>query len=139
MNIKDTIAEIGLENETLPRILNQRVETIIDLQSKIVLAEKEVADEPTEESKAKLQDIKDYSLEYFNDAKEQLESYKIKLDKKANADAKIIADADAKIIADADAEAKKSKDEESNGIGGWLIGGVLLVATLGAVNIMRKK
>ena len=133
MNIQDTIKELGLENETLPRILAQRVATVEDLQSKLALAEKEVEKDPTEESKDKLQEVKDYTVEYFNDAKEQLKSFKSKLE----------------------AEAKKKKEEEeeevlkavpitdeekkSSGMGAILIGGVLLVATLGAVNILRRR
>lgn len=131
MNIQDTIKELGLENETLPRILAQRVATVEDLQSKLALAEKEVEKDPTEESKDKLQEVKDYTVEYFNDAKEQLKSFKSKLE----------------------AEAKKKKEEEevlqavpitdeekkSSGMGVILIGGVLLVATLGAVNILRRR
>ena len=34
MNIQDTINELQLESVELPRILNQRVKTIIDLQKK---------------------------------------------------------------------------------------------------------
>ena len=40
MNIKDTITELGLDVENLPRILKQRVETVEDLVSKVALAEK---------------------------------------------------------------------------------------------------
>ena len=145
MNIKDTITELGLDVENLPRILKQRVETVEDLVSKVALAEKEVADEPTEESQAKLEEVTNYTDEYLKDVQEQLTSYKAKLDKKADEKAKADADADAK-------EKEKEKEKEvleakpvveeekkSSGMGALLIGGVLLVATLGAVNIMRKK
>ena len=143
MNIQDTITELGLDVENLPRILKQRVETVEDLVSKVALAEKEVADEPTEESQAKLEEVTNYTDEYLKDVQEQLTSYKAKLDKKADEKAKADADADAKekekekeVL-----EAKPVVEEEkkSSGMGALLIGGVLLVATLGAVNIMRKK
>ena len=62
MNIQDTITELGLDRESLPRILSQRVATVEDLVSKVALAEKEVADEPTEESQAKLDEVKTTSL-----------------------------------------------------------------------------
>lgn len=140
MNIQDTIKELGLENETLPRILAQRVATVEDLQSKLALAEKEVEKDPTEESKDKLQEVKDYTVEYFNDAKEQLKSFKSKLE------------AEAKKKEEAEAKKKKEEKEEvlqavpitdeekkSSGMGAILIGGVLLVATLGAVNILRRR
>jgi|TARA_B110000285_G_scaffold195421_1_gene225695 hypothetical protein len=141
MNIKDTITELGLDVENLPRILKQRVETVEDLVSKVALAEKEVADEPTEESQAKLEEVTNYTDEYLKDVQEQLASYKAKLDKKADEKAKADADADAKEKEKEVLEAKPVVEEEkkSSGMGALLIGGVLLVATLGAVNIMRKK
>jgi hypothetical protein len=136
MNIQDTITELGLDNDSLPRILKQRVATVLDLQSKIELAEEEVSDDPTEDNKAKLNEIKEYSIEYFNDAKGQLESYKRRLDKQSDAKAK--EDADAKAKEDADVKPNEDDEKKSSGLGALLIGGVLLVATLGAVNIMRK-
>ena len=137
MNIQDTITELGLDNENLPRILKQRVATVEDLVSKVALAEKEVADEPTEESQAKLEEVKNYTDEYIKDAQEQLESYKAKLDKKADEKAKTDAEDNKKEVLEAKPIVEVEK--KSSGISGWLIGGVLLVATLGAVNIMRKQ
>ena len=133
MNIQDTITELGLDKDSLPRILGQRVATVEDLVSKVALAEKEVADDPTEESQAKLDEVKTYTEEYFKDAQEQLKSYKKKLDKKAEAEKE--AKAKEEVL-----EAKPVVEEKkSSNMGGLLIGGVLLIATLGAVNILRKK
>jgi len=127
MNIQDTISELGLDIDNLPRILKQRVATVEDLQTKIGLAEQEVADDPTEESEQRLKQVMDYSLEYFNDAKSQLENYKAKLEKKEEKKEVL------------GAKPTNGDDEKkSSGMGALLIGGVLLVATLGAVNIMRK-
>ena len=53
MNIQDTINELQLESVELPRILNQRVKTIIDLQKKVELAQKEVEYDDNDENKAK--------------------------------------------------------------------------------------
>tara|TARA_R110002050_G_scaffold15703_1_gene48052 strand:+ start:241 stop:663 length:423 start_codon:yes stop_codon:yes gene_type:complete len=140
MNIQDTITELGLDRESLPRILSQRVATVEDLVSKVALAEKEVADEPTEESQAKLDEVKTYTEEYFKDAQEQLKSYKKKLDKKAEAEKEAKAKEEAKPKEEV-LEAKPVVEEEkkSSNMGGLLIGGVLLIATLGAVNILRKR
>lgn len=139
MSIQDTIKELGLENETLPRILAQRVSTVNDLQSKLALAEKEVEKDPTEENKEKLQEVKDYTVEYSNDAKEQLKSFKAKLEAKA----KEKSEAKTKDDANEDVEVLEAKpvaeEKKSSGMGVLLIGGVLLVATLGAVNILRKR
>ncbi len=139
MNIQDTITELGLDKDSLPRILGQRVATVEDLISKVALAEKEVADDPTEESQAKLDEVKTYTEEYFKDAQEQLKSYKKKLDKKAEAEKEAKAKEEAKPKEEV-LEAKPVVEEKkSSNIGGLLIGGVLLIATLGAVNILRKK
>ncbi len=124
MNIKDTIKDLGLENEKLPRILSQRVATAQELVERLETAEEELGNEPSEEDEKTFLEVKSYTEEYFNDAKKQLESYKAKLEKKEELDAK---------PTDGDDEKK------SSGMGALLIGGVLLVATLGAVNIMRKK
>jgi len=145
MNIQDTLTELGLDKDTLPRILSQRVATVEDLVSKVALAEKEVADEPTEESQAKLEEVKTYTDEYFKDAQEQLKSYKKKLDKKAEAEKEAKAKDDAKAkeeeveVEVIDAKPVVEEEKKSSGMGALLIGGVLLVATLGAVNILRKK
>ena len=139
MNIQDTITELGLDKDSLPRILGQRVATVEDLVSKVALAEKEVADEPTEESQAKLDEVKTYTEEYFKDAQEQLKSYKKKLDKKAEAEKEAKAKEEAKLKEEV-LEAKPVVEEKkSSNMGGLLIGGVLLIATLGAVNILRKR
>ena len=143
MNIQDTITELGLDKESLPRILGQRVATVEDLVSKVALAEKEVADEPTEESQAKLDEVKTYTEEYFKDAQEQLKSYKKKLDKKAEAEKEAKAKEEAKEEVKPKEEVLEAKpvveEKKSSNMGGLLIGGVLLIATLGAVNILRKR
>jgi L-lysine 2,3-aminomutase len=131
MNIKDTIKELGLENENLPRILTQRVNTVVKLQEQIQLAEQEVEDDPSEENKSKLEEVKTYASEYFDDAKDQLTVFKQKLDKKREVH-------NAEPITDGDDDADKQKGK-GLGLGALLIGGVLLVATLGAVNVMNKK
>jgi len=139
MNIQDTITELGLDKDSLPRILGQRVATVEDLVSKVALAENEVADDPTEESQAKLDEVKTYTEEYFKDAQEQLKSYKKKLDKKAEAEKEAKAKEEAKPKEEV-LEAKPVVEEKkSSNMGGLLIGGVLLIATLGAVNILRKR
>ena len=143
MNIQDTITELGLDKDSLPRILGQRVATVEDLVSKVALAEKEVADDPTEESQAKLDEVKTYTEEYYKDAQEQLKSYKKKLDKKAEAEKEAKEEAKVKEEAKPKEEVLEAKpvveEKKSSNMGGLLIGGVLLIATLGAVNILRKR
>jgi len=143
MNIKDTINELELQEVTLPRILNQRVNTVIDLQKKVELAESEVTNDDSEENKEKLQEIKEYLNEYFNDAVEQLKSFakKYKSNLEQEAKQKETETKEPKVqVADTKNEEEKEKEKSSSGgLGALLIGGVILVATLGAVNIMKNK
>ena len=145
MNIQDTIKELGLELDKLPRILSQRVATVEDLITKVEQAEKNVSENPNEESEAELKEIKEYTAEYYKDAVEQLENYKGKLDKKAEEEAKQEAEKEAEkekvneVEAEAEVVEAKSENEKSSGLGTLLIGGALLIATLGAVNILRKR
>ena len=89
MNIQDTINELQLESVELPRILNQRVKTIIDLQKKVELAQKEVESDDNDENKAKLEEINDYLNEYFTDAVEQLKSFAKKHTEKMKKEAEL--------------------------------------------------
>jgi hypothetical protein len=141
MNIQDTIKELGLELDKLPRILSQRVATVEDLVTKVEQAEKNVSENPNEESEAELKEIKEYTAEYYKDAVEQLENYKGKLDKKAEEEAKQEAEKEKvnEVEAEAEVVEAKAENEKSSGLGTLLIGGALLIATLGAVNILRKR
>lgn len=164
MNIQDTINELQLESVELPRILNQRVKTIIDLQKKVELAQKEVESDDNDENKAKLEEINDYLNEYFTDAVEQLKSFAKKHTEKMKKEAELKEKEKEAELKEEEKEAKvkdevKSKTEQkeatekqtesveaepqkeksNGGLGALLIGGVILVATLGAVNIMRNR
>lgn len=133
MDIKDTIKQLGLENEKFPRILNQRVNTVTTLQNKLIDAQDEYESDKTDENEQKLNEIKEYVDEYTDDVVNQLKAYKRKLEKAKENDGNDKVD-------DPKKEEKEEKDKKENGgWGGLLIGGVLLVATLGAVNILNKK
>lgn len=149
MNIQDTIKELQLESVELPRILNQRVKTIIDLQKKVELAQKEVESDDNDENKAKLEEINDYLNEYFTDAVEQLKSFakkhteKMKKEAEATKEAEVTKKAtETKEATEKQLESEQAepiKEKSNGGLGALLIGGVILVATLGAVNIMRNR
>lgn len=128
MNIQDTIKELGLENETLPKILSQRVNAVKELKNSFNLAQAEYEDDPSEENKEKLEEVEKYVLDYSSDVVEQLKSFKSKLDKKKNEDS-----LEKPIDAIPVTEEKKSSNTTS-----WVIGTVLLIATMGVVNVLRK-
>tara|TARA_B100001248_G_scaffold209788_1_gene163962 strand:+ start:881 stop:1348 length:468 start_codon:yes stop_codon:yes gene_type:complete len=155
MNIQDTINKLNLQEVKLPRILNQRVNTIIDLQKKVELAKNEVASDNSDENKSKLTEIEEYLDEYFEDAVEQLETfskkYQAKLEKEkskeevkeetnSNTTTKQSVEQKKEEAVKVEAEELQPEEEKSGGgLGAILIGGVILVATLGAVNILRNK
>lgn len=134
MKIQDTINELGLEQESLPRILNQRINSVKELIKNLETAREEYNDNPSPESEEKLSEVEDYVKEYFNDVEQQLRTYKSKQDEKLN-NQKPKEDEKTKVAEPNDDNKEKKKD---NGLAGLLIGGVVLVATLGAVNILNK-
>lgn len=125
MNIQNVIEELGLEHNNLPRVLTQRVNAIENLTSRLASAKQEFNDEPTEENEEKLDEIQDYVEEYFKDVQEQLQTHKSKLEKKVNENS------EGNIVID--------EEKKSNGMGTLLLGGVILVATLGAINIFNRR
>ena len=169
MNIQDTINDLGLNEVELPRILKQRVDTIIDLQEKVKKATEEVNSDDSEENKEKLEEVKEYLNEYFDDAVEQLKSFAEKRKKEQAKEeqakqeqakqeqetAKVGSENTPKSEVKEEVEQKAEpivtekptesieaepvKEKSNSGLGALLIGGVILVATLGAVNIMRNR
>ena len=164
MNIQDTINDLGLNEVELPRILKQRVDTIIDLQDKVKKATEEVNSDDSEENKEKLEEVKEYLNEYFDDAVEQLKSFaekrkqeqaKQEQAKQEQETAKVGSENTPKSEVKEEVEQKAEpivkekptepieaepvKEKSNSGLGALLIGGVILVATLGAVNIMRNR
>lgn len=130
MKIKDTIKELGLDATKLPRVLSQRVNAVEDLNSRLAVAQSEYDENPTDENEEKLDEVKDYVSEYTDDVVSQLKNYRAKLEKKNQEPKK---DGDGK-----DGDGGEPKEKKSSGAG-LLLGAVVLVATLGAVNILRKK
>jgi cobalamin biosynthesis Mg chelatase CobN len=157
MNIQDTINELGLQEVELPKILGQRVSAVKDLQNKVELATKEVNENGTDENKEKLQEIEEYLEEYYQDAVEQLKSFAKKHKEKQEQETAKVGSENTKKSEVKDevetktqqkvatekqpesVEAEPVKEKSNSGLGALLIGGVILVATLGAVNIMRNR
>ncbi len=136
MEIQDTIKELGLEGETLPRLLTQRVGAVENLQNKLQVAQSEYDENPTDENQEKLDEVKDYISEYTDDVVSQLKRYRKKLDKKNEESQN--GNSEPKKTGGQPKETDEPKEKKNSGVG-LLIGGVLLVATLGAVNILKNK
>jgi hypothetical protein len=120
-----------LDNKVTPNIA-KRLDGLKSLNSKLEVSQKEhEANADDEELKESLEEIKDYISDYEEDLIEDLESL---LESKQNAENKPKGEEKPK-----DEEAPKDEDKKSSGgITALIIGGVLLVASIGAINIFKN-
>jgi hypothetical protein len=120
-----------LDNKVTPNIA-KRLDGLKSLNSKLRVSQKEhEANADDEELKESLEEIKDYISDYEEDLIEDLESL---LESKQNAENKPKVEEKPK-----GEEAPKDEDKKSSGgITALIIGGVLLVASIGAINIFKN-
>jgi hypothetical protein len=120
-----------LDNKVTPNIA-KRLDGLKSLNSKLEVSQKEhEANADDEELKESLEEIKDYISDYEEDLIEDLESL---LESKQNAENKPKVEEKPK-----GEEAPKDEDKKSSGgITALIIGGVLLVASIGAINIFKN-
>jgi len=121
-----------LDNKVTPNIA-KRLDGLKSLNSKLEVSQKEhEANADDEELKESLEEIKDYISDYEEDLIEDLESL---LESKQNAENKPKGEEKPN-----GEEAPKDEDKKSSGgITALIIGGVLLVASFGAINYFRKR
>jgi hypothetical protein len=130
-----------LENN-IPSKIKNKISGLERMDSKLELAKKEHETDPTDDSAEKLQNVVDYIKETTDEIIDDLNDLIEKRAKTPIVEAPIV---EAPIVVEPIVEAPivapvKKPVEESTGIG-WvgLIGGVvLLVATAGLVNTLRK-
>ena len=141
--INETLAKIGCGITDLPEQIQERIESIEKLKVQIDEAQKEYDENPTEEVKAKLDDVSDYYEDYILETCETIEEWnEWMITKKEEAKAKALADAERKkapapapVVTPAPEPVKK----KGIGLGGIIIGVAVLAITLGAVNVMKDK
>ena len=137
------LAKIGCGITDLPEQIQERIESIEKWKVQIDEAQKEYDENPTEEVKAKLDDVSDYYEDYILETCETIEEWnEWMITKKEEAKAKAIADAERKkapapapVVTPAPEPVKK----KGIGLGGIIIGVAVLAITLGAVNVMKDK
>ena len=128
----------------IPTPLGKKIDKLDDLNNKLELAQEEFDSNPSDENEESLQEIKDYIEDFKQEVIEQLEDY---YEKKKDYDAK------AKEV-EAQKKATESKKEEApketpkvevieekkggSGVLGLVIGAVLLVGSLGAINYFKN-
>jgi hypothetical protein len=120
-----------LDNKVTPNIA-KRLDGLKSLNSKLRVSQKEYeANQDDEELKESLEEIKDYISDYEEDLIDDLESL---LESKQKAENKPKVEEKPK-----GEEAPKDEDKKSSGgITALIIGGVLLVASIGAINIFKN-
>lgn len=129
-----------LDNRVTPNIA-KRLEGLKKLNEKVALAEQEHLDNPTNESEESLEDIKVYVSEVTDDLVGDLEDL---LKSKKNQIAE--KEAQEKEAQEKDAKEKESEqklpvvEEKKKGFGvfGLITGVVLLVASVGVINVMKN-
>ena len=127
----DKIVELlGKLNNNVTPTLAKRIDGLKNLENRYELAKKELEANPNdEELQEGLQEITDYLDDYRDDLVEDLEEL-LEQKKRANEKPK------AKETPKAE-ETPKEEDIKTN-FAGYIIGGVLLVASLGAINYFRN-
>jgi len=135
--INETLAKIGCGITDLPEQIQERIESIEKLKVQIDEAQKEYDENPTEEVKAKLDDVSDYYEDYILETCETIEEWnEWMITKKEEAKA----DAERKQApAPTPAPAPEPVKKKGIGLGGIIIGVAVLAITLGAVNVMKDK
>lgn len=149
------LAQLGYEESDLPSSIATRIESLYSVSGKIKEAKVDFDANPTEEAAETLQDLEDYFNDYLQQTLEDIDLFDAKqkeknaqLEAKAKADAKAKEEADAKAKEESDAKAKAEKEASKNkpqekkggiGLGGFLIGAVVLIATAGAYNAFKNK
>jgi hypothetical protein len=124
---------VKLENKVTPSI-ERRLDGLKRLNEKVWLAEKENSENPTDESKESLDDIREYVYEIVEDLIEDLEGL-IELKKQP-----IVEKASEPKATTPTQEIKKEVvEEEKKGFGmlGLIAGVAILVLSAGAFNIMK--
>lgn len=142
--IDNTLAQNGLEVSDLTPKAKRFIEKIKSIEEKVEMAKELHEEENTDES------LEDYEslVAFLNDAYEDFED-EIKIIAEAKSkneeSKKVVEEADKKAKADAqklaqeEAEKNKPEPKKKSGLGMFILGAVVLVATAGVVNVMSKK
>jgi hypothetical protein len=143
--IHEKLATIGCGITDLPEQIQERIQSIEKLKVQIDEAQKEYDENPTEEVKAKLDDVSEYYEDYVEETCEIIEDWNnwlISKKEEAEAEAKAKAKADAERQQQPPAPAKTEEvapKKKGIGLGGIILGVAVLAITMGAVNVMKDK
>jgi membrane protein involved in colicin uptake len=146
-NVIRTLKSLNLKEENLPEELQDKVsylEGLVETHNKLV-DELDEKDEVTEEEETLVENQSNKIDALDVKISQEIQKFaEFEKEKKAKeeSDAKAKEEADAKAKAKAEEEASKNKPQEKKGgigLGGFLIGAVVLIATAGAYNAFKNK
>jgi glutamyl/glutaminyl-tRNA synthetase len=150
--IDNTLAQNGLEVSDLTPKAKRFIEKIKSIEEKVEMAKELHEDENTDESREDYESLVEFMNDSFEDFEDEIkiiseakskneESKKVveEADKKAKSDAQKLAQEEADKKAKEEAENKKPEPKKKSGLGMFILGAVVLVATAGVVNVMSKK
>ena len=127
----------------IPSSLAKRLDTLDDLSEKIEVAGQDYKENPTDENRASYNDVMEYvekmELAIISDLEALLTKRKAdELAKETPAPAPTPT-VETKVETPATPPAKSEEKKEGSGVLTLVIGGVLLVASFGAINYFRKQ
>jgi hypothetical protein len=157
MSLKQNISTLGYDFAMLPRGFKEEISYLDMLERRITASESELDDSSTDEDRALIDEAKksyeERNREFLVDLKEWKESKETKVEAKPVRQKKAAAtkaeepkeDEPAPKLKPVDTptpdDEKQDKDDETSGggIAGYIIGGIALLATFGAINYFRKR
>lgn len=131
----DKILELlGKLDNKVPSTIAKRLDGLKNLESRYEVAKKELAENPEdEELQEAMTEITDYLEDYRDDLIEDLEDL-VEAKEKAKEQPK----AEDKPKAEEKPNGNEAEDKKSTNVAGFVLGGILLVASLGAINYFRN-
>jgi hypothetical protein len=132
--IKELLAK--LDNKVTPSMA-KKLDGLQALKEKLQLAKEEYEAEPTDEKLEDLQEIEEFIADENEDI---IEDLKVLVRRKRFAEEEEKSSQSTPKADEAPKGGETTKEEEKSGLGvfGWVFGGVLLVASFGAINYWRN-